>query len=687
MCTSATRIYMTHFEIKAKDGLARLGKFTTKHGTVKTPLLMPVIHPGKSIITPQELVDNYGFQMVITNSYIIRSHDRFKDVAEADGVHKLLDFNGPIMTDSGTFQMYFHALPDEEIDPLEIVEFQRSIGSDIGTILDVFSDPNVGRAKVEEDMRVSLERAKISVDKKGEMMLAGTVQGGSFPDLREISAKGLATLDFDVHPIGGVVPFMERYRYTDIVHATLAAKKHLPPDRPVHLFGCGHPMFFAQAALLGCDFFDSASYAKFADSGRMLHANGTTHLDQLTELPCECPVCSNTTAQELKSLEKSEKALQLMKHNLYVTSAEMRRVRQAISDGKLFELAAIRARSHPTLLEAFEAMMKYEERLVESDEVGKTTSIFYTGLETGSRPGIVRFHQRLLKRYPYRKTKTILVVPDNAGRPFSESAGVIIEEVKKRGSENLILVFLTPMGPVPWELEHVHPAQQCLFPNILNQPTLDLVRNRFFEFLNGISFDRIIWFSRDASTEEVFESMDSSSKITKVDTASSVIESLESIEDESVEWTKRKLKALLSFQWGASASSLADLDGLEMSISRSTGKIRHVKQDDEILLTLVPTTGLFTPTYEGGKQLLNQGVDEQYIVTINDEVSEFVSSGKSALAKFIVKVSPKLRAGEEVLVVDSTKSLLGVGKALLTGNEMIAFQRGVAVNIRHSKGN
>ena len=286
---------MTHFEIRAKDGLARLGRFTTKHGTVKTPLLMPVVHPGKSVIKAPELVSHYGFQMVITNSYIIRSHERFRNIAVEKGVHELLNFSGPIMTDSGTFQMYFHSLPDEEIDPLEIVEFQKSIGTDIGTILDVFSDPKVGKTKVEQDMKISLERAKLSVDMKEDMMLAGTVQGGSYPDLREISAKGLASLDFDVHPIGGVVPFMEQYRYADIVRATLAAKKHLPPDRPVHLFGCGHPMFFAQAALLGCDFFDSASYAKFAEGGRMLHPTGTIHLNQLNELPCDCPVCSNTT--------------------------------------------------------------------------------------------------------------------------------------------------------------------------------------------------------------------------------------------------------------------------------------------------------------------------------------------------------------------------------------------------------
>ncbi|MFW9868014.1 MAG: tRNA guanosine(15) transglycosylase TgtA [Candidatus Thorarchaeota archaeon] len=676
---------MTQFEIRAKDGLARLGVFPTKHGTVKTPLLMPVVHPGKSTIRPQELVSKYGFQMVITNSYIIKSHDRFREAALGKGVHNLLEFNGPIMTDSGTFQMYFHSLPEGEIDPLEIVEFQRLIGSDIGTILDVFSDPNVGKTKVEQDMKLSLERAKSSVSKKGEMMLAGTVQGGSYPDLRETSARGLASLDFDVHPIGGVVPFMEQYRFADMVRATLAARKHLPPDRPVHLFGCGHPMLFAQAALLGCDFFDSASYAKFAEAGRMLFPTGTIHLKQLIELPCDCPVCSNTTAQEFNELEKPEKELALMKHNLYVSAAEMRRVRQAISEGKLFELAATRARNHPSLLEAFRVMMEYSEMMVESDPVGKTSSVFYTGPETVMRPEVVSFYQRLYERYPFRNTDKVVIVPDNANRPYSESAGTIIDEVRRRKVEDFLLLFVTPLGVVPWELEHVHPAQQGVFPEKIDQNSLDIVETRLHKFLDSISFENLLWFSRNAATNVISESIKNMWKTAFYDTSSSLIQEIGTTSDDKQDWTKRKLKAVLNYQWGPEAAALTDLEELSIDISKSTGKIRHVKLGKEIIFTLVPTNGLFTATFEGGLQLLDQKLDSKYIVRIDDEVREFVANGKSALAKFIVHADPSLRAGEEVVVVDSSDTLLGLGKALLTGPEMIAFQRGVAVNIRHSK--
>ncbi len=675
---------MAKFEIKAKDGLARIGRFTTKHGAVKTPLLMPVVHPGKSIISPQALTDEFGFQMVITNSYIINSHERFRNKAVSEGIHALLDFAGPIMTDSGTFQMYFHNLPEEEIEPIEIVEFQRDIGSDIGTILDVFSDPDVGRTKVEEDVQKSLERAKVSIDKKGEMLLAGTVQGGAFPDLRETAARALAAMDFDVHPIGGVVPLMERYRYADIVKITLAAKKHLPLDRPVHLFGCGHPMFFAQAALLGCDFFDSASYAKFAESGRMLLPSGTMHLSELTELPCSCPICSGTSADDLKSMEKSEQGTMLMKHNLYVSSAEMRNVRQAISDGKLFQLAAYRARGHPTLYEALQVMMEDNMQFEVEDPIGKTSSIFYTGVETTKRPEISNFHSRVIKRYPYRHSNTVLIVTDSGLRPFSDTSDVIIKEVRKRTPKELILLFVTPMGVVPWELEHVHPAQQCIFPMKLDLETLGIVSERTRELLETMKYQKLIWFMRGTNVEPALAKISSDYSVETFQSATDTIKQLP-IEGNESSWTRRKLHALLTYQWGENAGKLADLDSLQVILSKSTGKIRHCKRNDDILFTIVPNTGLLTPTYQGGLELLRVRIDDTYQVIMDSDVSEFIASGKSALAKFVKLASPQLKAGEEVLVLDESQNLLGTGRALISGLEMISFNRGVAVAIRHPR--
>jgi 7-cyano-7-deazaguanine tRNA-ribosyltransferase len=676
---------MAHFEIKAQDGLARLGRLQTKHGTVKTPLLMPVIHPGKASIPPNEMISEFGFQMVITNSYIINSHEKFREKALADGVHRLLDFDRPIMTDSGTFQMYFHDLPKEEIDPLSIIEFQKAIGTDIGTILDVFSAPDVGRTQVEKDVELSLERAKMSVGIKDEMMLAGTIQGGSYVDLREKSAMQMGELDFDVYPIGGVVPFMEMYRYADIVRITQACKKHLPSDKPVHLFGCGHPMLFAQAALLGCDLFDSASYAKFAESGRMLLTSGTVHLEGLSELPCDCPICSTTTVEDLKALPKEERDTALMRHNLYVSAAEMRRVRQAILDEKLFELVALRARSHPALLEAFQTMLQDMDMQYRQDPVGKTASIFYTGPETVNRSEIVRFHNRIMSRYPYWKTGNLLIIPDNGGRPFSDTAGTIINDVRKKIPENLIVLFLTPMGIVPWELEHVHPAQQCIFPKEIDLISIQTIEHRFLDFLKKMSFKNIIWFSRECSTNSILDNLSEIANVVVTSTASEALQCVESSEPVKNDWVRRKLRAILEFQWGEEVGLLVKERELEAKISKSTGKIRHVSKDDQVLFTMVPTNGLLTPTFQGGLELLNAGINERYLVRIDDEIREFVAKGKSALAKFVITANSSLIAGEECLVVDSESNLLGVGRALLSGEEMLTFKRGVAVNIRHSR--
>ena len=116
----------------------------------------------------------------------------------------------------------------------------------------------------------------------------------------------------------------------------------MDPSKPVHLFGAGHPLIFPLAVALGCDFFDSSAYVKYANDGRMLFYWGTEKLEDLTELPCSCPVCSKYAASELKKLGKKEKILEIAKHNLYVSFAELKKIRNAIANGNLWELVEIR---------------------------------------------------------------------------------------------------------------------------------------------------------------------------------------------------------------------------------------------------------------------------------------------------------------------------------------------------------
>jgi len=288
------------FEILHRDGLARVGRLITPGGKVNTPTLLPVVNPKLATVAPPELRDTFGFDALITNSYIIKNTDELRERALSEGLHQLLDFHGTIMTDSGTFQSHMYG--EVEVSNPEMVSFQREIGSDIGTVLDIFTEPFWGYDETSRAVDVTLDRTLEASGLKGDMYLAGVVQGSVFPDLRESCARRMAEMEVDIHPIGGVVPLMEDYRFADLVDVIVASKKGLDPSRPVHLFGAGHPMVFALAALLGCDMFDSASYAKYARDGRLMFPEGTAHLRTMKELTCMCPACRGHTLESIREM-------------------------------------------------------------------------------------------------------------------------------------------------------------------------------------------------------------------------------------------------------------------------------------------------------------------------------------------------------------------------------------------------
>src|SRR3972149_3876992 len=121
------------FEVKEKDLLARIGKLKTKSGAVETPLLFPVINPSIQPIPPKRLKETFGCHAIITNSYILKK--RFKNIPIEIGLHKFLDYDGVVMTDSGAYQILVYG--EVEVSQKEIVAYQESIGSDIATILDI----------------------------------------------------------------------------------------------------------------------------------------------------------------------------------------------------------------------------------------------------------------------------------------------------------------------------------------------------------------------------------------------------------------------------------------------------------------------------------------------------------------------------------------------------------------------
>ncbi|MBI0582391.1 MAG: tRNA guanosine(15) transglycosylase TgtA, partial [Methanomassiliicoccales archaeon] len=455
-------------ELVKRDGLARICRLHTRQGELETPCLLPVINPRLITISPRELYDVFGFRALITNSYIIRSDPKIREDALSKGLHELLDFPGVIMTDSGTFQSHMYG----EVDLInkEIVEFQRDIGSDIGTVLDIFAEPDWSKERTAQSIEVTLERTMEAAELKGEMLLAGVVQGSIYPDLREMCARRLSEMGVDVNPVGGVVPLMETYRFAELVDVIIAAKKGLRPDRPVHLFGAGHPMLFALAVLLGCDMFDSASYAKFARDDRFMFLEGTFRLADMKALECNCPACHGHDLEEIKALPPAKRTALIARHNLWVSKMELERVKRAIMEGDLWELVERRCRSHPALLDALRALGKHQEFLERYEPLSREHALFYTGPETLNRPAFLRFHKRSTERYEHPATEVGMVF-EEPEKPYSRTLRSAMDSILEISDAHFHVI--SPFGPVPIELDEIYPISQSLFPKNQDQQTVE----------------------------------------------------------------------------------------------------------------------------------------------------------------------------------------------------------------------
>mgnify|MGYP000067794253 CR=1 FL=1 len=427
-----------HFELQAYDAMGRLGELTVPRAdvTVETPALLPVINPHHETIDPGRLAE-FGAEILITNSYVIYGSDEVREPALEDGLHDLLDFDGAIMTDSGSFQLAEYG--EIDVNTTEILEFQREIGSDIATPVDIPTPPDADREQVGREMETTQARLETAADfDAGEMLLNAPVQGATYPDLREQAARDAYATGLDVFPIGAVVPLLNDYRYGEMIDAVAGAKRGLGEDAPVHLFGAGHPMMFALAVAAGCDLFDSAAYALYARDGRYLTVRGTEHLDELEHFPCECPVCSIRTPAELRDRPTHERTQLLAEHNLHVSFGEMRRIKQAIRQGNLLELVETRARAHPTMLDGYRALLDHAEQLERTDPASKD-AFFYLSGESAARPEVRRHHDRLARLSP---PADLLLATD----PDAHA-----------GADADVWAVEPPFGPVPRGLDQTYP--------------------------------------------------------------------------------------------------------------------------------------------------------------------------------------------------------------------------------------
>lgn len=495
------------FEIQKRDLMGRIGQIRTKSGKFQTPALLPVIDPKNLIISPSLMKKEFKCEALITNAFIIKKN--FYDQVRQEGIHKFLDFPDSIMTDSGAYQLLVYG--DVEVSPEEIVRVQEEIDTDMAIILDIPSGLGASFSEVENGVKQTIRNAE-SIQKertRDDILWIGPVQGGVYLDLVKYCAEEVGKLDFDMHAIGSVTQLMERYHFSKLVDLVMTAKKNLPLERPIHLFGAGHPMMFSLAVAMGMDTFDSAAYALYAKNNRYLTPTGTVRLEELKYDICVCPVCRANSPQELLEKPKTEREILLAKHNLYVSLMEIQTIRQSIIEGRLWELLEIRARSHPSLLEALRQLGEYSDVLEAFTPSTKPHAIFYGGPETLKRPEVTR-HLKKLETLPQNKeTDILLILLEPKTKPFyksKEHAQIlkILDSLPEYQQKRIqIMTKSTIFGLIPFELEEVYPLSQHI--NLKPDPiTIKHTSKAITLYLSAHNYGKLI-IQVTAAEEESFE--------------------------------------------------------------------------------------------------------------------------------------------------------------------------------------
>lgn len=360
------------FEVLNTDGRARRGLFSCPHGTVQTPVFMNVGTQGaiKGALSAEDLSD-IGCQIELSNTYHLHVRPGDELIRDLGGLHRFMTWRGPILTDSGGFQIFslaqlrkigedgvrFNSHVDGRhifMGPEESMRIQSNLGSDVAMAFDeCVKIPSPYRYVKDSCDRTArwLVRCKAALDQyNGEdgainpgQVLFGINQGAIFHDLRIEHMKTIAELDLAGYAIGGLAVGESAQEMYDTIEAV---EEHMPKNRPRYLMGVGTPGNIIEGVYRGVDFFDCVMPARNGRHGHLFTWNGIINIknekyvrdDNPISEDCGCPVCRRYSRAYLRHLFKAEEMLAMrlaVMHNLYFYNELMRRIRLAIDKNRL----------------------------------------------------------------------------------------------------------------------------------------------------------------------------------------------------------------------------------------------------------------------------------------------------------------------------------------------------------------
>ncbi len=365
------------YKLLKQEGRARRGEFTTAHGTVQTPVFMNVGTQAaiKGALSAADL-KNIGCQVELSNTYHLHVRPGENVVKELGGLHRFMQWDGPILTDSGGFQVFslaklrkikeegvhFNAHTDGHaifMGPEESMQIQWALGSDIAMAFDECIENPAPREYVARSCARTvrwLERCKKELARLKEredtvnpgQMLWGINQGGTYPDLRVQHMKEIAALDLPGYAIGGLAVGEPAPVMYEIIEAV---EPYMPKDKPRYLMGVGTPVNIIEAVYRGIDFFDCVMPARNARHGHLFTSQGIINLNNAKYITdarpideaCNCPVCQKYSRGYIRHLLKSGEMLGMrfaVMHNLYFYNNLMQQIRDSLDAGTFEQFRA-----------------------------------------------------------------------------------------------------------------------------------------------------------------------------------------------------------------------------------------------------------------------------------------------------------------------------------------------------------
>lgn len=348
------------FKLITTDNHARLGQIHTTRGTINTPAFMPVgTNATVKAMDPDEMKE-LGAEVLLSNTYHLYLRPGHEVIKEVGGLHRFMKWDGPILTDSGGFQVFslspLRKISDEGVTfrshldgslhfltPELVMEIQGALGADIAMVFDECTPYPATREYALKSLKLTTEWAKRCLEAKNEnQALFGIIQGGVYKDLRKQSAEELIEMDFDGYALGGLSVGEPKELMYEMVNYTTPL---LPVDRPRYLMGIGDLLDVLEAVSAGIDMFDCVMPTRNARNGTLFTSRGRISIkrEEFKKDPgpldpdCSCYTCRNYSRAYLRHMFMSREILSMRlntMHNLQFYMEFFRRLREAISSGR-----------------------------------------------------------------------------------------------------------------------------------------------------------------------------------------------------------------------------------------------------------------------------------------------------------------------------------------------------------------